>query len=50
MGEEDWLQHVMATSYTPDCYQLQQVAQFLDACAQRGVKAEHLLTKKELRW
>ncbi|MDF5753142.1 MBL fold metallo-hydrolase [Spongiactinospora sp. TRM90649] len=50
MGEEDWLQHVMATSYTPDSYQLEQVDAFLKSCADRGVKAEHLLKQKELRW
>ena len=50
MGQEGWLQHVMATSYTPESYQLQQVAQFLAACRDRGVTAEHLLVRKELRW
>jgi L-ascorbate metabolism protein UlaG (beta-lactamase superfamily) len=50
MGEEDWLQHIMATSYTPESYQLKQIAEFLDACAPRGIKAEHLLVKRELRW
>lgn len=50
MGEEDWLQHVMATSYTPESYQLKQVAKFLELCAERGVKAEHLLVQKELSW
>jgi L-ascorbate metabolism protein UlaG (beta-lactamase superfamily) len=50
MGQEDWLQHVMATSYTPESYQLQQVAEFLAACRDRGVTAEHLLVRKELRW
>ncbi|MEV7229941.1 MULTISPECIES: MBL fold metallo-hydrolase [Polymorphospora] len=50
MGQEDWLQHVMATSYTPESYQLLQVAEFLDNCKQRGVYAEHLLVRKELRW
>jgi hypothetical protein len=50
MGEEPWLQHIMATSYTPDSYQLQQVAKFLEGCADRGVPAEHLLTRRELRW
>lgn len=50
MGQEDWLQHVMATSYTPESYQLQQVAQFLEACKERGITAEHLLVRKELRW
>jgi L-ascorbate metabolism protein UlaG (beta-lactamase superfamily) len=50
MGQEDWLQHVMATSYTPQSYQLLQVAEFLDNCAERGVHAEHLLVRKEMRW
>lgn len=50
MGQEDWLQHVMATSYTPDCYQLQQVRQFLDGCRDRGVRAGQLLVREELRW
>lgn len=50
MGEESWLQHVMATSYTPESYQLKQVAEFLDRCAGRGVKAEHLLVREEIRW
>ena len=50
MGEESWLQHVMATSYTPESYQLKQVSEFLDLCADRGVKAAHLLTREEFRW
>jgi L-ascorbate metabolism protein UlaG (beta-lactamase superfamily) len=50
MGQEDWLQHIMATSYTPDCYQLQQVAEFLESCPSLGVHAEHLLVRKEIRW
>ncbi|WP_182875685.1 MBL fold metallo-hydrolase [Microbispora sp. H10670] len=50
MGEESWLQHVMAISYTPESYQLKQVAEFLDGCAHRGIEAEHLLVRKELRW
>jgi L-ascorbate metabolism protein UlaG (beta-lactamase superfamily) len=50
MGQEYWLQHVMATSYTPESYQLLQVAEFLKQCDDRGVHAEHLLVKKEIRW
>ncbi|MER7169459.1 MBL fold metallo-hydrolase [Micromonospora sp. NPDC000207] len=50
MGQEDWLQHVMATSYTPESYQLLQVAEFLDTCRRDGVHAEHLLVRKEMRW
>jgi len=50
MGEEDWLGHVMATSYTPESYQLKQVGQFLAWAADNGVKAEHLLYQREWRW
>ncbi|GAA4263736.1 MBL fold metallo-hydrolase [Dactylosporangium darangshiense] len=50
MGEEDWLGHVMATSYTPDSYQLKQIEVFLAWCAEKGVKAEHLLGQREWRW
>jgi hypothetical protein len=50
MGQETWLQHVMATSYTPESYQLKQVAEFLDAGWKRGIKTEHLLVRKEFRW
>jgi L-ascorbate metabolism protein UlaG (beta-lactamase superfamily) len=50
MGEEDWLGHVMATSYTPESVQLKQVAEFLTWCGDNGVKAEHLLGQREWRW
>ncbi|MEU7874934.1 MBL fold metallo-hydrolase [Dactylosporangium sp. NPDC049140] len=50
MGEEEWLGHIMATSYRPDSYQLQQVEVFLGWCADNGVKAEHLLGQREWRW
>ena len=50
MGEEEWLQHIMATTYTPDSYQLQQVAEFLTGCAELGVEAKHLLVRAEMRW
>jgi L-ascorbate metabolism protein UlaG (beta-lactamase superfamily) len=50
MGEEDWLGHVMATSYTPESFQLKQVEEFLGWCGDNGVKAEHLLGQREWRW
>ncbi|MEY9894318.1 L-ascorbate metabolism protein UlaG (beta-lactamase superfamily) [Catenulispora sp. MAP12-49] len=50
MGEEPWLGHVMATSYTEDSYQLQQVEQFLSWCAARNINAEHLYAKREWVW
>ncbi len=50
MGEEKWLGHVMATSYTEDSYQLKQVAEFLTWCADNGIKSGHLLDQYEWRW
>lgn len=50
MGEEPWLGHVMATSYTEDSYQLKQIEEFLSWCSGNGVKAEHLFGRREWRW
>jgi len=50
MGEEHWLGHVMATTYNEDTYQIQQINEFLTWCADRGIKAEHLLNQREWRW
>ena len=50
MGEESWLGHVMATTYTEDSYQLQQVNEFMSWCASNGVKSGNLYGKQEWRW
>jgi L-ascorbate metabolism protein UlaG (beta-lactamase superfamily) len=50
MGKESWLGHIMATTYLEDSYQLEQVAEFLGWCAERDVKAGHLLGRHEWRW
>jgi L-ascorbate metabolism protein UlaG (beta-lactamase superfamily) len=50
MGEESWLGHVMATSYTEDSYQLKQVEEFMTWCADNGIKSGHLLGQHEWRW
>jgi len=50
MGEESWLGHVMATSYTKDSYQLKQIDEFLSWCKDRGIAADHLLNRREWRW
>ena len=50
MGEESWLGHVMATSYTEDSYQLKQVEEFMTWCAGHGIKAGHLYGQHEWRW
>jgi L-ascorbate metabolism protein UlaG (beta-lactamase superfamily) len=48
MGEEPWLQHVMATNYTPDSYQLEQIGLFGAACTERSIEFRHLVGKAEL--
>lgn len=50
MGEESWQGHVMATTYTPDTYQLKQIDEFLAWCKERGITAEHLFNKREWAW
>jgi L-ascorbate metabolism protein UlaG (beta-lactamase superfamily) len=50
MGEESWLGHVMATSYTPDSFQLQQVEEFMAWCSSHGIKSGHLFGQREWRW
>ncbi|SCF97909.1 MBL fold metallo-hydrolase [Streptomyces sp. Ncost-T10-10d] len=50
MGEEDWLGHVMATTYTEDTYQIKQIEEFLTWCKDRDIKAGHLFKQQEWRW
>ncbi|MFJ9373230.1 MBL fold metallo-hydrolase [Streptomyces sp. NPDC101455] len=50
MGEEPWLGHVMATTYTEDTYQIKQIDEFMTWCKDRGVKAGHLYGQQEWRW
>ncbi|MGQ4472853.1 MBL fold metallo-hydrolase [Streptomyces violaceoruber] len=50
MGEEDWLGHVMATTYTEDTYQIKQIEEFLTWCADCNIKAGHLFKQQEWRW
>ncbi len=45
LGEEPWLQHVMATNYTPDSYQLVQAAALAQSCAEQQVDCHHLVGK-----
>jgi L-ascorbate metabolism protein UlaG (beta-lactamase superfamily) len=51
MGEETWLVgHVMATTYTDDSYQLKQIDEFMNWCADHGIKSGHLYGQHEWRW
>ncbi|AMW08771.1 beta-hydroxylase [Streptomyces qaidamensis] len=50
MGEEPWLGHVMATTYTEDTYQIKQIDEFMAWCKGRGIQAGHLYGQQEWRW
>lgn len=51
MGEENWLVgHVMATSYNDDSYQLKQVDEFMNWCADHSIKGDHLYGQHEWSW
>nr|WSY57459.1 MBL fold metallo-hydrolase [Streptomyces sp. NBC_00886] len=50
MGEEPWLGHVMATTYTEDTYQIKQIDEFMTWCKDHGIKAGHLYGQQEWRW
>ncbi|TXS41840.1 MBL fold metallo-hydrolase [Streptomyces sp. OR43] len=50
MGEEPWLGHVMATTYTEDTYQIKQIDEFMNWCKDHGIKAGHLYGQQEWRW
>jgi L-ascorbate metabolism protein UlaG (beta-lactamase superfamily) len=50
MGEESWLGHIVATTYTKDSYQLRQVDTFMTWCADHGIKSDHLYGQHEWRW
>lgn len=50
MGEESWQGHVMATTYTPDTYQIKQIEEFMTWCKEHDVAAEHLLNIREWTW
>ena len=50
MGEEPWLGHVMATTYSEDTYQIKQISEFMTWCKDRDIKAGHLYGQQEWRW
>ncbi|MGW1538021.1 MBL fold metallo-hydrolase [Streptomyces aureus] len=50
MGEEEWLGHVMATTYNEDTYQIKQIEEFITWCTDHGIKGGHLFGQQEWRW
>jgi L-ascorbate metabolism protein UlaG (beta-lactamase superfamily) len=48
MGEEPWLQHVMATNYTSDSYQMQQIDGLRSWCGDNSVEFAHLFGRADI--
>jgi L-ascorbate metabolism protein UlaG (beta-lactamase superfamily) len=49
MGREPWLQHLMATNYTEDSYQLQQTDAFECTARDNGIAVRQLYGSEDLR-
>lgn len=47
MGQEPWLNYVMALKYSPDSIQIVESNKFVQACKERGIESERLFGKKE---
>lgn len=47
MGQEPWLNYVMALKYTADSPQIVESNKFIKACNENGIEAERLFGKKE---
>lgn len=47
MGQEPWLNYVMALNYLPDSPQILESNKFIEACHKANIKSERLLYKRE---
>jgi L-ascorbate metabolism protein UlaG (beta-lactamase superfamily) len=47
MGQEPWLNYIMALQYTPDSIQMTESDRFIIACHKSNIKSERLYGKKE---
>ena len=47
MGQEPWLNHVMALNYTPTSKQIVESDKFVEKCLTHGISSERLFGKKE---
>ena len=47
MGQEPWLNYIMALQYTPDSIQMTESDRFIKVCQESNIKAERLYGKKE---
>lgn len=47
MGQEPWLNYIMALKYSPDSPQIVESDKFIHACREKGIESERLFGKKE---
>jgi L-ascorbate metabolism protein UlaG (beta-lactamase superfamily) len=47
MGQEPWLNYVMALKYSPDSLQIVESNKFVQACNEKGIESERLFGRKE---
>lgn len=47
MGQEPWLNYLMALKYEPDSVQIVESNKLVQACKEKGIKSERLFGKKE---
>lgn len=47
MGQEPWLNHIMALNYSPDSVQISESNKFVATCQAHGIESERLFGKKE---
>lgn len=47
MGQEPWLNYIMALKYAEDSPQILESNKFVDACKEKGIESERLFGKKE---
>lgn len=47
MGQEPWLNHVMALNYSPDSIQMVESNKFVEKCKENGIESERLFGRKE---
>ena len=47
MGQEPWLNHVMALSYSPESKQIVESNKFVAMCLANGIESERLFGQKE---
>ena len=47
MGQEPWLNYIMALQYSAESSQMIESNKFIDACQEHGIKSERLFGKKE---